>query len=113
MLGHWQGELRVFLGEWMVSGLLALLGGPLLFVCPRQAGFEQRCLHTPSLVCPVGEGLALEALFPQPGGALSSEALQDQMLSRALKSCLARRKLQGLHSQLRLFVSPEMPSEVL
>lgn len=89
VLGHWQGEARVFLGEWMVSGLLAVLGGPLLFVCPKQAGFEQRCLHIPSLVCPVGK-LGFEGSFPTawkrplilspsgPNAGQSSEVLPGQ-----------------------------------
>lgn len=64
-LGHWQGELSVFLGEWMVSGLLALLGGPLLFVCRRLALSRGACTYPP--LCAL-----LKALFPQPGCAPSS-----------------------------------------
>lgn len=52
--GTLAGGGECILGEWMVSGLLALLGGPLLFVCPRQALSRGACTY-PALQCPVGE----------------------------------------------------------
>lgn len=109
--GTLAGGGECILGEWMVSGLLALLGGPLLFVCPRQALSRGACTY-PARQCPVGEPGSAGS-FPTAWRCPLTFSPSGQILSKAAKSCLARRKLRGLHSQLRLFVSPEMPSETL